>query len=165
MPTATIFTCAGLELSVEEAAFFKDVDPFGFILFADNIKSPDQLRRLTESMRACVDREDAPILLDQEGGRVARLQPPQWRRAVLAQLPNIQLTVLVGRYALSAHIEGAQRQAVTNVVAAWRDHRPAIMPLPHPSPRNTRWLRDRPWVEADLIPALQERVSAILAPT
>ena len=90
---------------------------------------------------------------------------PQWRRAVLAQLPNIQLTVLVGRYALSAHIEGAQRQAVTNVVAAWRDHWPAIMPLPHPSPRNTRWLRDRPWVEADLIPVLQERVSAILAPT
>ena len=85
MPTATIFTCAGLELSPNEEAFFKDVDPFGFILFADNIESPDQIRRLTDSMRKCVDREDAPILLDQEGGRVARLQPPQWRETLPAK--------------------------------------------------------------------------------
>ena len=85
MPTATIFTCAGLELSPDEEAFFKDVDPFGFILFADNIESPDQIRRLTDSMRKCVDREDAPILLDQEGGRVARLQPPQWRETLPAK--------------------------------------------------------------------------------
>tara|TARA_A100001037_G_C15101497_1_gene614203 strand:- start:157 stop:1176 length:1020 start_codon:yes stop_codon:yes gene_type:complete len=85
MPTATIFTCSSLELSADEKAFFKDVDPFGFILFADNIESPDQVRRLTESMRLCVEREDAPVLIDQEGGRVARLRPPQWRETLPAK--------------------------------------------------------------------------------
>ena len=85
MPTATIFTCAGPELTADETAFFKEVEPFGFILFANNIETPEQVRSLTDSMRKCVDREDAPVLLDQEGGRVARLQPPQWRATLSAK--------------------------------------------------------------------------------
>ena len=85
MPTATIFTCAGPELTADETAFFKEVEPFGFILFANNIETPEQVRSLTDSMRKCVDREDAPVLLDQEGGRVARLQPPHWRATLSAK--------------------------------------------------------------------------------
>ncbi len=86
MPIAAIFTCAGQELSDDEAAFFREVDPFGFILFADNIDSPEQVRALTASLRACVGREHAPILIDQEGGRVARLKPPYWREAPPAKV-------------------------------------------------------------------------------
>ncbi|HEX6859145.1 MAG TPA: beta-N-acetylhexosaminidase [Caulobacteraceae bacterium] len=80
MISACILGCAGLELTKEEQAFFRDVRPWGFILFKRNIDDPGQVRALTESLRASVDRPDAPILIDQEGGRVARLQPPHWRR-------------------------------------------------------------------------------------
>ena len=75
---AAIFGCAGLTLAREEAALFRAFDPFGFILFARNIESPDQLRRLTAQLRDCLGR-DAPILVDQEGGRVQRLRSPYWR--------------------------------------------------------------------------------------
>lgn len=75
---AAIFGCAGAELLPEEAAFFRDYDPFGFILFARNVETPDQLRRLTGDLRNAVGRE-APILVDQEGGRVQRLRAPYWR--------------------------------------------------------------------------------------
>lgn len=75
---AAIFGCAGPALLPDERAFFRDADPFGFILFARNVESPDQLRRLTADLRAAVGR-DAPILIDQEGGRVQRLRSPHWR--------------------------------------------------------------------------------------
>lgn len=78
MTAAAIFGCAGPVLSSAEGAFFRDVDPWGFILFARNVESPDQLCALTAALRESVGR-DAPILIDQEGGRVARLRPPQWR--------------------------------------------------------------------------------------
>ena len=78
--SASILGCAGLTLSKEEQAFFRDVRPWGFILFKRNVESPDQVRALTEALRACVERPEAPILIDQEGGRVARLGPPHWRR-------------------------------------------------------------------------------------
>ncbi|HVO02678.1 MAG TPA: beta-N-acetylhexosaminidase [Candidatus Cybelea sp.] len=79
MTLAAIFGCAGTALGDEERAFFREVDPLGFILFARNVTDPEQLRRLTGDLRASVGREDAPILIDQEGGRVARLKPPHWR--------------------------------------------------------------------------------------
>jgi beta-N-acetylhexosaminidase len=77
--SAAILGCAGTTLTAEEVAFFKDVKPWGFILFKRNIADPEQVRALTAALRATVGREDAPILIDQEGGRVARLQPPHWR--------------------------------------------------------------------------------------
>ena len=80
-PCAAIFGCAGLELTADERAFFRDADPLGFILFARNIDTPAQASRLTDQLRSCVARPDAPILIDQEGGRVARLKPPHWRKA------------------------------------------------------------------------------------
>jgi beta-N-acetylhexosaminidase len=75
---AAIFGCAGPALQKDEARFFREADPLGFILFARNVENPDQLRRLTGDLRAAVGR-DAPILVDQEGGRVQRLRAPHWR--------------------------------------------------------------------------------------
>ena len=75
---ATIFGCAGPVLGADEKTFFRLADPFGFIIFARNVENPDQLRRLTSDLREAVGR-DAPILIDQEGGRVQRLRAPFWR--------------------------------------------------------------------------------------
>lgn len=75
---AYIFAPYGPDLSPKEAAFFKEADPWGFILFARNCETPDQLRRLTSDLREAVGR-DAPILIDQEGGRVQRMRAPHWK--------------------------------------------------------------------------------------
>lgn len=75
---ATILGCAGLTLAPEEAAFFAEAQPWGFILFARNIDTPEQIRALCADLRAAVARH-APILIDQEGGRVQRLRAPLWR--------------------------------------------------------------------------------------
>ncbi len=80
MTLAAIFGCAGHALTSAGAAFFREVSPWGFILFERNIDSPDQVRALVSELRATVERPDAPVLIDQEGGRVARLTPPHWRR-------------------------------------------------------------------------------------
>jgi beta-N-acetylhexosaminidase len=74
-----IFGCAGAQLTPDERAFFKEAQPYGFILFGRNIETPDQVRALVKEMRATVNDEAAPVLIDQEGGRVARLKPPQWK--------------------------------------------------------------------------------------
>jgi beta-N-acetylhexosaminidase len=76
--SATILGCEGPALTAAEAGFFRDADPLGFILFARNVETPDQLRLLTGDLRAAVGR-DAPVLVDQEGGRVQRLRAPHWR--------------------------------------------------------------------------------------
>jgi beta-N-acetylhexosaminidase len=81
VPSAVIFGCAGLTLSEEEKTFFAEINPLGFILFQRNCDTPDQVRALVSSLRDCTGREDAPVLIDQEGGRVARLKPPHWRAA------------------------------------------------------------------------------------
>ncbi|MEP4767019.1 MAG: beta-N-acetylhexosaminidase [Roseibium sp.] len=80
MTKAFISGCAGLTLSDEEIAFFRVEDPWGLILFARNIDTPDQVRRLTQSFRDAVGRDNAPVLVDQEGGRVQRLKPPHWSK-------------------------------------------------------------------------------------
>ena len=82
--TAAIYGIEGTELQPDERAFFREADPWGFILFARNLEGPKQISRLTMSLRDCVGR-DAPILIDQEGGRVARLRPPTYRAARPAQ--------------------------------------------------------------------------------
>lgn len=78
MTSSAIYGCSGLTLMEAETQFFRESDPWGFIIFARNIDNPDQVRALTSDLRAAVGR-DAPILIDQEGGRVARLRPPHWR--------------------------------------------------------------------------------------
>ncbi len=78
-PQAVLFGCAGERLSAEERRLFTDCDPLGFVLFRRNCAEPGQVRALVAEMRGCVGRGDAPVLIDQEGGRVARLRPPHWR--------------------------------------------------------------------------------------
>ncbi len=92
LPRAVILGCAGERLTAQERRFFAASDPLGFILFRRNCQTRDQLRALVEELRLCVGRADAPVLVDQEGGRVARLRPPDWRlypaAAQIAALPE-----------------------------------------------------------------------------
>jgi beta-N-acetylhexosaminidase len=85
-PRAVIFGCTGPDLTADERAFFREADPLGFILFARNVDTPERTCRLVEELRSSVARAEAPVLIDQEGGRVARLRPPQWRKAPPARL-------------------------------------------------------------------------------
>jgi beta-N-acetylhexosaminidase len=75
-----IFGCGGERLSPEEQSFFQATRPFGFILFGRNCTAPQQVRTLVEELRSTVDDAGAPVLIDQEGGRVQRLGPPNWRQ-------------------------------------------------------------------------------------
>lgn len=93
----------------------------------------------------------------------ADLPPPPlcaatWRARVMAALGPMDLTLLVGGAAQRWHLG---TRAVTATVAAWRDHAPRVFPLPHPSWRNTAWLKRNPWFEAELIPALRARVKEV----
>jgi len=80
-PLAAIFGCAGTVLAPAERDFFRQADPTGYILFARNVESPSQLRALVADLRDSAGRSDVLVLIDQEGGRVARLGPPHWRAA------------------------------------------------------------------------------------
>lgn len=84
-----------------------------------------------------------------------------WRQPLLSHLKNLQLTLVIGQYALAYHLPGAG--SVTAAVQAWREHWPTIVPLPHPSPRNNLWLKRNPWFEEVLVPVLQSRVAEVLA--
>lgn len=76
--TSTILGCSGLHLTQDERSFFEEHQPWGFILFARNIDTPEQVTKLVSDLKACVSHEDVPVLIDQEGGRVRRLRPPHW---------------------------------------------------------------------------------------
>ncbi|MCB2022652.1 MAG: uracil-DNA glycosylase family protein [Burkholderiaceae bacterium] len=85
-----------------------------------------------------------------------------WRSALLARLARLDLTLVIGRYAQAWHLP-ANGATLTEAVQAWRTHWPYTVALPHPSPRNTPWLKRHPWFERDLLPALQARVQQLLA--
>lgn len=85
-----------------------------------------------------------------------------WREKLLAQLPNVELTLVIGAYALDWHLPDASGGNVTNLVQDWRSHWPTRLPLPHPSPRNNRWLKTNPWFEADVLPHLKQRIAQLL---
>lgn len=84
-----------------------------------------------------------------------------WRPALMAQLPNVELTLLVGSHAQEWAL--GRGGSMTDVVRRWREFLPRYLPLPHPSWRNTAWLKKNPWFEADVVPYLQSRVSQMLA--
>ncbi|MGN6669353.1 MAG: uracil-DNA glycosylase family protein [Trinickia sp.] len=86
----------------------------------------------------------------------------RWLERVLAQMPHIELTLLVGAYAQQHFLGAERRTTLTETVAAWRDYGPSRMPLPHPSPRNQGWFKHHPWFERDLLPVLKDRVSKAL---
>jgi len=99
-------------------------------------------------------------------GRSGDLPPrpecaPRWHPALRALLPRIELTLLVGQYAQAFYL-GPRRQAtLTATVHAWREYLPEFLPLPHPSPRNTRWLQVNPWFALEVLPGLRERVQLL----
>jgi uracil-DNA glycosylase len=85
-----------------------------------------------------------------------------WRQRLLARLPRVELTLLVGAHAQRWALN--DRRPMTEVVADWRAHLPAVVPLPHPSWRNTGWLKKNPWFQAEVVPYLRQRVAEILGP-
>lgn len=86
---------------------------------------------------------------------------PAWRNLLLERLKRVELTLVIGQYAQTWHLPGRKRP-VTEQVKRWRDVWPEMLPLPHPSPRNNLWLKRNPWFEEDVLPALRQRVAAIL---
>ena len=85
-----------------------------------------------------------------------------WLERVLAQMPHIRLTLLVGAYAQRRFLAAKRRSTLTETVAAWRDYGPSHIPLPHPSPRNQGWFKQLAWFERELVPVLRARVAAAL---
>lgn len=87
---------------------------------------------------------------------------PAWRRPLLAALPAIELTLVLGQYALDWHVGDARSKTLTETVRRWQEFWPTLLPLPHPSPRNIRWFRANPWFEAEVIPVLRDRVRDLI---
>lgn len=107
---------------------------------------------------------------DKKGGDL----PPRrecaaaWRARVLAELPNLELVLLVGQYAQAWHLGADKRRTLTETVAAWRDYLtkdslPRLLPLPHPSWRNNAWISKNLWFEMELLPELKRLVQSILS--
>ena len=103
---AAIYSLEGFALSDDERAFFLDAEPAGFILFRRNCQNPDQLLRLTDSLRDLTGRDDVPILIDQEGGRVARMRPPEW-----PAFPAAEKFAILYRAAPSSAMEAVRANA------------------------------------------------------
>jgi uracil-DNA glycosylase len=87
----------------------------------------------------------------------------QWFEPLLAALPNLELFLLIGQYAQAYHLGKDKKKNLSETVQHWSDYTPKFFPLPHPSPRNTHWINQRPWFEEEVLPALRERVREVLA--
>ncbi|MBP2311382.1 uracil-DNA glycosylase family protein [Azospirillum soli] len=87
---------------------------------------------------------------------------PLWHPPLRAALTGVRLTLLIGQYAQAHYLGDRRRRTMTETVAAWRDYRPDFLPLPHPSWRNTAWLKKNPWFEEELVPALRRHVAEAL---
>ena len=86
---------------------------------------------------------------------------PAWRKQLLAQLPNVKMTLVLGKYAQNYHF-GDNRGSLTDLVKSWKIYWPDKVPLPHPSPRNNIWMSKNRWFEKDLVPLLQGKCRQIL---
>ncbi len=85
-----------------------------------------------------------------------------WREQLLARMTKVKLTLVIGQYAMRWHLPDSKSN-LTETVRAWKEHRPRIVPLPHPSPRNNRWLAKNPWFQTDVLPYLRRRIATLLA--
>ncbi|MEE8106043.1 MAG: uracil-DNA glycosylase family protein [Planctomycetota bacterium] len=84
-----------------------------------------------------------------------------WHDDLLGRLPNIELTLVIGAYAMRWHLESAEKN-LTETVRNWKRYRPTRIPLPHPSPRNNIWMRRNPWFATDVLPYVRRRVAKLL---
>lgn len=87
---------------------------------------------------------------------------PLWLDRLLAELPNIELTLLVGAHAQAHFLRAAGRTSVTATTRNWRAHLPGVVPLPHPSPRNIAWFKANPWFDDELLPVLRRSVRGLI---
>ena len=87
---------------------------------------------------------------------------PHWHDKLIAQLADIELTLLVGSYAQNHYLGKTRKKTMTATIEAWRDYAPDIIPTPHPSWRTTFWLKKNPWFEADTVPEIRRRLVALL---
>ncbi len=88
---------------------------------------------------------------------------PLWHGRIRPRLVNVRLTLVIGQYAQAYYLGSRRRPTLTDTVRHWRDYLPDLLPLPHPSPRNTLWLRRNDWFDAEVIPMLREKVTEALA--
>lgn len=86
----------------------------------------------------------------------------KWRNQLLALMPNIELTLVIGQYAIAWHLPTAKKDTLTSTVKSWHSYWPDTLPLPHPSPRNNIWLKKNEWFENSIIPTLQAQVKTLL---
>ena len=89
---------------------------------------------------------------------------PLWHARLLAVLPAVELTLLVGSHAVAYYLPATRKSSMTAAIRHWREFLPEVFVLPHPSWRTTLWLRDNPWFESEVLPALRERVGDVLSP-
>ncbi len=99
-------------------------------------------------------------------GKSGDLPPPticaeRWRTPLLNTLNNLELTLVIGQYATAWHLPGERGKNLTETVRDWRRFWPNILPMPHPSPRNNRWLKNNPWFEAEVLPELRIRIAEL----
>ena len=85
-----------------------------------------------------------------------------WHDRLIAQMTEVKLTIVMGRYALTYVLGGRQKRNLTETVADWKSFTPDTLPLPHPSPRNNRWLKKNAWFESDVLPWLKRRVKKLM---
>ncbi len=87
----------------------------------------------------------------------------QWRGKLLELMPKIQLTLVIGQYAIRWHLPETKKDSLTNTVKSWRTHWPDKLPSPHPSPRNNIWLKKNSWFEHEIIPTLQRQIKVLVS--
>lgn len=86
----------------------------------------------------------------------------EWRQQLLDLLPNVELTLIIGQYAIEWHLGDSRKRILTDTVKAWREYWPDKAVLPHPSPRNNIWLKKNNWFEDEILPALKSRIANVL---